>query len=332
MEALFAVLLIIIIVFTLIFAATSFRIVRQSTIGIVERLGQFQEPVRSAGLTYIFPFIERMIIVDMREQVMPLPPQPVITKDNVTMNIDAVIYFQITDPFRATYEVSDLYGAVEKLALTTMRNIIGDMSLDQTLSSREVVNMELQRVLDDATTKWGLKVNRVELKDINPPRDIEEAMQKQMRAEREKRSVILLAEGEKQSAILKAEGQKEAAILTSEGQKEAAIRLAEADRQAAILRAEGEAESIRLVKQADAEMIYKVFTAIKKADPTAEVLQIKYLEALQSVADGKSSTLFLPYESTAFMGAIAGGVEVLKRSKTNEGGASLQDEDDSFSG
>lgn len=306
-------LYVVLAILLLIVFASSLRIIRQSTVGLVERLGQFQEPIRQAGLTYLIPFMDRLIIVDMREQVMPLPPQPVITKDNVTMNIDAVIYFQITDPFRATYEVMDLYGAVEKLALTNMRNIIGDMTLDQTLSSRDVINHQLQLVLDDATTKWGLKVNRVELKDINPPRDIEEAMQKQMRAEREKRSVILLAEGDKQSAILKAEGQKEAAILEAEGQKEAEIRRAEADKQAAILRAQGEAESIRSVQQANADMIFKVFTAIQEAKPTVEVLQVQYLEALQKVADGKATTLVLPYESAAFMGALAGAVHTAQK-------------------
>jgi regulator of protease activity HflC (stomatin/prohibitin superfamily) len=319
MESLLIFLLVIIVFFVVIFAATSFRVVRQSTVGIVERLGQFQEPVRQAGLTWITPFIERIILVDLREQVMPLPPQPVITKDNVTMNIDAVIYFQVTDPFRATYEVADLFGAVEKLALTTMRNIIGNMTLDQTLSSRDTINAELQHVLDDATTKLGLKVNRVELKDISPPRDIEEAMQKQMRAEREKRSVILLAEGEKQSAILKAEGEKEAAVLQAQGDKEAQIERAEGDRQSAILRAKGQAESIRLVQQAEADMINKVFTSIKDADPTVEVLQVRYLEALQRVADGKATTLLLPYESSAFMGSLAGAVSTLKKMDQGDG-------------
>jgi regulator of protease activity HflC (stomatin/prohibitin superfamily) len=311
MEGIIGILILILTGFLFVIFASSFRVIRQSTVGLIERLGQYTPPIRDAGLTLIIPFMDRLIVVDMREQVLPLPPQPVITKDNVTMNIDAVIYFQVTDPFSATYEVSDLYGAVEKLALTNMRNIIGDMTLDNTLSSRDEINHRLQTVLDDATGKWGLKVNRVELKDINPPRDIEEAMQKQMRAEREKRSIILLAEGDKQSAILKAEGQKEAAILAAGGQKEAQIQLAEADRQAAILRAQGESESIRLVRQADADMMTKVLTAIKVADPTAEVLQIKYLEALQKVADGQSTTLVIPYESAAFMGALYGGVRAL---------------------
>ncbi len=295
----------------LIVTAMSIRIVRQSTVGVVERLGQYIKTEES-GLVILLPFIDTMRIVDVREQVLPLPPQPVITKENVTMNIDAIIYFQVTDPFRATYEVSDVLTAVEKLALTTMRNIIGEMTLDETLSSRDVINAKLQHVLDDATTKWGLKVNRVELKDINPPRDIEEAMQKEMRAEREKRAMILTAEGEKQSAILSAEGRKEASIREAEGEKEATILSAEGRKEAAIREAEGQAQAIREVQQAEAEMIYKVFTSINEANPTREVLQIKYLEALEKVSDGQSNTLILPYESAAFLGALAGSVRAIQ--------------------
>lgn len=298
-----------VIILLFIVAFTSVRVVRQSTEGVVERLGQFAG-TRDAGLIFLMPFVDRLTIVDKREQVFQLPPQPVITKDNVTMNIDAVIYFQVTDAFRATYEVADLYGAVEKLALTSMRDIIGNMHLDETLSSRDRINAGLQAKLDDATTKWGLKVNRVELKDIMPPRDIEEAMQKQMRAEREKRSQILLAEGEKQAAILTAEGQQQSAILKAEGAK-----------QAAVLAAQGESEAIRLVKQAEADMVYKVFTAINDANPSKEVIQVKYLEALEKVSNGKSTTLMLPYESAAFMGALAGSARALQSRTQQEGQA-----------
>ena len=238
----------------------------------------------------------------MREQVLPLPQQPVITRDNVTMNIDAIIYFQVTDPFRATYEVAQLLMAVEKLALTTVRNIIGDMSLDDTLTSRDVINTKLKHVLDEATGKWGLQVNRVELKDINPPRDIEEAMQKQMRAEREKRATILTAEGEKQSSILQAEGSREAAIRQAEGEK-----------QAAILRAEGEAEALRTVKQAQADTELIVLQALNKAAPSASVIQLKYLEALGQVANGQATKLVVPLESAAFMGGVASVAEGLKK-------------------
>jgi regulator of protease activity HflC (stomatin/prohibitin superfamily) len=225
----------------------------------------------------------------------------VITRDNVTMNIDAIIYFQVTDPFRATYEVAQLLLALEKLALTTIRNIIGDMSLDDTLTSRDVINTKLKHVLDEATGKWGLQVNRVELKDINPPRDIEEAMQKQMRAEREKRATILTAEGEKQSAILQAEGGREAAIRAAEGQKLAAI-----------LRAEGEAEALRTVKQAQADTELIVLQALNKAAPSPAVIQLKYLEALAKVADGQATKLVVPLESAAFMGALANVTEGFK--------------------
>jgi regulator of protease activity HflC (stomatin/prohibitin superfamily) len=200
-----------------------------------------------------------------------------------------------------------------------MRDIIGMMHLDETLTSRDRINATLQCKLDDATTKWGLKVNRVELKDIIPPRDIEEAMQKQMRAEREKRSQILLAEGEKQSAILKAEGEKEASIRSAEGQKQAAILKAEGDKEAAVRSAEGESEAIRLVQQAEADMIFKVFTAINDANPSREVIQVKYLEALEKVSNGQSTTLFLPYESAAFLGALAGSVRAVQMRSQQEG-------------
>ncbi|MBY0449858.1 MAG: SPFH/Band 7/PHB domain protein [Cyanobacteria bacterium] len=281
-------------------AASSIRIVQQSSVGMIVRLGQYVE-TRQAGIAWLIPFIDQMVIVDMREQVMPLPPQPVITRENVTMNIDAVTYFQVTDPFRATYEVANLHMALEKLALTSMRNIIGEMSLDQALASRDVINSRLQHTLDDATGKWGIKVNRVELKDINPPRDIEEAMQKEMRAEREKRATILTAEGKKQAAILESEGIKQATILTAEGDKEAAIRTAE-----------GKAAAIRQVQEAEAEMIHRVFTSINSANPSREVLQVKYLEALAKVSQGQSNTLILPYESVAFLGALSGSVRSIQ--------------------
>lgn len=295
----------------LIIIGTTVRIIHQATVGLVERLGQYAG-TRQAGMTLLVPFMDTMRIVDMREQVFQLPQQPVITKDNVTMDIDAVIYFQITDPVRATYEVSNLILAVEQLALTTMRDVIGNMSLDETLSSRASVNTKLQHDLDESTGKWGLKVNRVELKDINPPRDIQDAMQKQMRAEREKRATILTAEGDKEAAIRRAEGDKEAAIRTAEGQKQSMILQAEGDKEAAVRRAEGEAEAIRQVQQAEADMIYTVFTSIDKANPSREVLQVKYLEALEKVSQGQSNTLFLPYESIAFLGALAGSVRTVQ--------------------
>lgn len=311
-------LVVILIAFALILVASCVRIVRQSTVGVVERLGQYIA-VQEAGFRLLLPFIDSMRLIDMREQVHNLPSQPVITKENVTMNIDAIIYYQITDPYRATYEVADLITAVEKLALTTMRNIIGEMTLDQTLASRDTINAKLQHVLDDATGKWGIKVNRVEMKDIEPPRDIVDAMQKEMRAEREKRAMILTAEGEKQSAILRAEGEREAAIRNAEGTQQALILEAEGHKQAEIKKAEGEAAAIRSVQTAEADMVIKMFTAINESNPTREVLQIKYLESLEKVAQGKANTLFLPYESAAFMGALAGSVRGVRAQAEDAG-------------
>lgn len=310
----------VVIIFALIIAGTCVRMVRQSTVGVVERMGQYAA-TKEAGLHLLIPFMESMRIVDLREQVYNLPSQPVITKENVTMNIDAIIYLQITDAFRSTYEVVDLYTAVEKMALTSIRNIIGEMTLDQTLASRDIINSKLQHVLDDATGKWGIKVNRVEMKDIDPPRDIVDSMQKEMRAEREKRAMILTAEGEKQSAILRAEGEREAAIRNAEGTQQSMILEAEGVKQSSIKRAEGEASAIRQVQTAEAEMVYKMFTSITAANPSREVLQVKYLEALEKVSQGQSNTLFLPYESVAFLGALAGSVRAVQTKSEKENGA-----------
>ncbi len=307
-------------IFVVVVGMSCIRIVRQSTVGLRERMGQYHDRL-DAGMHFLMPFIDTMRIVDMREQVHGLPPQPVITKENVTMNIDAIIYYQVTDPFKAVYEVADLLSAVEKLALTTMRNIIGEMTLDQTLASRDVINAKLQHVLDDNTHKWGIKVHRVEMKDIDPPRDIADAMQKEMRAEREKRATILTAEGEKQSAILKAEGEKEAAIRSAEGKQQALILEAEGIKQSAIKRAEGDAQAIRSVQEAEADMVYKMFTSITAANPSREVLQVKYLEALEKVSQGRSNTLFLPYESVAFLGALAGSVRAVQMKGERDGSA-----------
>jgi regulator of protease activity HflC (stomatin/prohibitin superfamily) len=239
-----------VVLFVIIIASSSIKIIKQATVGVVERLGKYHKTAEQ-GINVIFPFIDRFrAIVDMREQVVSFAPQPVITKDNVTMMIDTVIYYQVTDSFRFTYEIANPIMAIDNLAATTLRNIVGDLELDQTLTSRDLVNTKLRTILDEATDKWGIKVNRVELKNILPPQDIQSAMEKQMRAEREKRQAILLAEGQKTSAILEAEGQKQSAILNAEAFKEAAIRRAEGERQAKILGAEGEAQAIRLVNEA----------------------------------------------------------------------------------
>lgn len=280
----------VILVFVLlIIAATGIRIVRPWQKGLIERLGKYKKTVDS-GLTFIIPFTEKMIKVDMREQVVDVPPQGVITKDNVVVEVDAVIYYEVTDPVKVTYNVANFYTAATKLAQTNLRNLVGDMSLDDSLTSREVINTKLRQILDDATDKWGVKVTRVELQRIEPPRDVTEAMHRQMKAEREKRAMILDAEGQKQSAILKAEGQAEAIRRVADAQKYEKITVA---------KGEGEA-------------IMTVFKAIHQGDPTNDLIAIKYLEALQKIADGKASKVFLPYEASGILSSIAGISELLK--------------------
>jgi regulator of protease activity HflC (stomatin/prohibitin superfamily) len=260
------------------------RVVSQATAAVVERLGRYHRTL-DPGLHFLVPFIDRVRkLVDLREQVVAFPPQPVITQDNVTISIDTVFYFTVTDPFRATYEVANLLMAVEQLTVTTLRNVIGSLSLEETLTSRDKINADLRIVLDEATERWGIRVNRIELKSIDPPSSIQEAMEKQMRAERDRRAAILIAEGVKQSQILTAEGEKQAAILTAEG-----------ERQALILKAQGEAEATR-----------QVFGAIHEGDPTPDLLTYQYIRALPQVADGQGMTLMLvPSDSMAAMGAIA---------------------------
>lgn len=290
---------VVLIVAMIILAAKGIIIIRQAEVGIVERLGKYNKTLTS-GIHFIWPIIDtvRPILfgvryvqrIDLREQVFDFPPQPVITKDNVTMQIDTVIYYQITDPYKAMYEINNLVTALEKLTVTTIRNLIGDFTLDETLVSRGRINSELQIILDEATNKWGVKVNRVELKNINPPDEIQEAMTKQMKAEREKRSVILLAEGEKQSKILRAEGEKEYSIKVAEGQK-----------QAAILLAEGQAKAVE-----------HVFGAIHNGKATQDVIAIKYLEALEKVANGNATKIFLPIETTGILSSIGTFKEMFK--------------------
>lgn len=286
-----------------LFAATSIRIITQSRAGIIERLGKFHG-VAKTGVNILIPFIDHMrAVIDLREQVVDYPPQPVITKDNVTMQIDTVVYYQVTDPVKYTYEIANPRGAIEMLAVTTLRNIVGDMDLDQTLTSRDVVNNQLRQILDEATDKWGIKVTRVEIKNIAPPRDTLEAMEKQMRAERERREAVLKAEGEKRAAILRAEGEREAAIHIAEGAK-----------QAAVLKAQGEAEAILVVERAKAEGIKMVFNAIKDAAPTKEVVAIRSLEAMEKVADGKATKIIVPAEVAGILGALSGLKGVLEGS------------------
>ena len=284
-------------------------VVQQSKAYVIERLGAFQS-VQGVGLHFKVPFIDRIARrVSLKEQVLDYPPQPVITKDNVTMQIDTVVYFQITDPKLYTYGVERPMMAMETLTATTLRNIIGDLELDQTLTSRDVVNTKMRAILDEATDPWGIKVNRVELKNILPPADIQSSMEKQMKAERDRRQAILVAEGQRESAILVAQGEKESAILRASAEKEAAILKAEAERQSAILKAEGEAEAIRAVQQALADSL----AMLNEKAPSEAVLKLKSIEAMQKVADGKATKIIIPSQMQGMVGLANGIVEGVKQ-------------------
>ena len=283
---------VILILLVLAVLAANIRVVPQSRAFVIERLGAFQG-VWGVGLHFKIPFIERIAKnISLKEQVVDFPPQPVITKDNVTMQIDTVIYFQITDPKLYTYGVERPMNAIENLTATTLRNIIGEMELDQSLTSRDTINAKMRAILDEATDPWGIKVNRVELKNIIPPKEIQNAMEKQMKAERERREAVTRAEGEKKAKILEAEGAKESAILRAEADKQAAILRAEAEKEKMIREAEGEAEAILKVQQANADGI----KMLKEAGADAAVLKLKSLEAFEKVADGQATTILLPAE------------------------------------
>ena len=284
------------------------RVVKQSQAYVIERLGAFHA-VWPVGLHFLTPFIDRIArIVSLKEQVLDYPPQPVITKDNVTMQIDTVVYFQITDPKLYAYGVEQPMIAMETLTATTLRNIIGDLELDQTLTSRDVINTKMRAILDEATDPWGIKVNRVELKNILPPADIQNSMEKQMKAERDRRQAILQAEGQKHSAILVAEGQKESAILKASAEKEAAILKAEAEKQAAILKAEGQAQAILAVQQATADAL----KMLNEANPNEQVIKLKALETMTAAADGKATKIIIPSEIQGLAGLASGLVESAK--------------------
>ena len=292
----------------LLIAVSNIFVVQQSRAYVIERLGGFHT-VQGVGLHFKVPFIDRIARrVSLKEQVLDYPPQPVITKDNVTMQIDTVVYFQITDPRLYTYGVEQPMMAMETLTATTLRNIIGDLELDQTLTSRDVVNTKMRAILDEATDPWGIKVNRVELKNILPPSDIQSSMEKQMKAERDRRQAILQAEGSKKSAILLAEGERESAILKADAEKQAAILRAEAERQSAILKAEGEAEAIRAVQQALADSLQM----LNEKAPNDNVLKLKAIEAMQKVADGKATKIIIPSEMQGLVGLANGIVEGTK--------------------
>ncbi len=296
--------LLIVLAIILVIAFKSIKIVKQAEVYVIERLGKFYK-VADAGLTIIIPFFDRVrSVVSLKQQTMDVPPQGVITKDNVTITIDTVVFYQITDPAKAVYEIQSLKKGIEYLAITTIRDIIGKMSLDETFSSRDEINNQLRIVLDEATDRWGCKVDRVEIKDITPPADIRDAMEKEMNAERNKRALILESEAQRQSAITIAEGKKQAAILE-----------AEADKEAKITRAAGEAQAIKEVAEAKAKEIQMVYEAIKNADPDEKLVQLKSLEALEKVADGEANKVFIPFEATSALSSLGAIKEVMKDEK-----------------
>ena len=296
------------ILLAIVIAAAGITIVQQSRAYVIERLGRFHE-VWGVGFHYKVPFIDRIVRrVSLKEQVLDYPPQPVITKDNVTMQIDTVVYFQITDPKLYTYGVEQPMMAMETLTATTLRNIIGDLELDETLTSRDLVNTKMRAILDEATDPWGIKVTRVELKNIVPPADIQSSMEKQMKAERDRRQAILQAEGQRKSAILIAEGEKESAILRASAEKEAAILRAQAEKEAAVLKAAGEAEAIREVQQALADSL----RMLNEAAPNDSVLKLKAIEAMQTVANGQATKIIIPSEMQGLVGLANGIVEGAK--------------------
>ncbi len=293
-------------VFVLLVGAASIKIVAPYEKGVVERLGRY---VRTAnpGLTIIVPFIDKMRKIDMREQVVDIPPQEVITRDNVVVTVDAVVFYEATDPVKLVYNVADFFDAATKLAQTNLRNVIGEMELDEALTSREFINSKLREVLDDATDKWGVRVVRVEIKRIDPPGDVTEAMHRQMKAEREKRANILEAEGFRQAKILEAEGLRQSKILEAEGEAEAVRRIADAQRYKLETEAQGQAVAVQ-----------RVYDAIKAAQPDDKLIAIQYLESLKAIADGQATKLYLPYEATGVLGALGGIRELFQDQPTDE--------------
>ncbi|WP_086820389.1 SPFH domain-containing protein [Allokutzneria sp. NRRL B-24872] len=283
----------VLVLLVLVTVAKAVLVIPQAQAAVIERLGRFRA-VAAPGLNFLLPFLDKVRArIDLREQVVSFPPQPVITQDNLTVSIDTVVYFQVTDPRAAVYEISNYIIGVEQLTTTTLRNVVGGMSLEETLTSRDSINGQLRGVLDEATGRWGIRVSRVELKAIDPPPSIQDSMEKQMRADREKRAMILTAEGQREASIKTAEGQKQASILSAEGQKQAAILSAEGERQSRILRAQGERAARYLQAQGQAKAIEKVFAAVKAGKPTPELLAYQYLQTLPQMAQGDSNTVWM---------------------------------------
>ena len=302
-------IILVVLAIVAIIVISNIQVVQQSRAYVIERLGAFQT-VWGVGLHFKVPFIDRVARrVSLKEQVLDYPPQPVITKDNVTMQIDTVVYFSITDPKLYTYGVEQPMAAMETLTATTLRNIIGDLELDQTLTSRDVVNTKMRASLDEATDPWGIKVNRVELKNILPPADIQSSMEKQMKAERDRRQAILQAEGQKKSAILIAEGERESAILRADAEKQAAILKAEAEKQAAILKADGEAQAILSVQKALADSL----EMLNEKAPNDQVVKLKAIQAMEKVAEGQATKIIIPSEMQGLVGLANGIVEGVKK-------------------
>lgn len=303
-----AIIILVLLVIIIALIATNIRIVPQARAYVIERLGAYKGTWQ-VGLHFKIPLIDKVSRkVSLKEKVIDFPPQPVITKDNVTMEIDTVVYFQITDPKLYTYGVESPMDAIENLTATTLRNIIGELELDESLTSREHINTKIRMVLDEATDPWGIKINRVEVKNITPPRDIQMAMEKQMRAERERREAILKAEGEKKSAVLIAEGNKQAMILEAEANKAAKILEAEASKEAAIKEAEGQAEAIRMVQQATADGI----KMLVESEPNKEIIALKSLESFEKAADGQATKIIIPSEISGLAGLATSVKEMIK--------------------
>ncbi len=302
-------IVIVLVIFVLSTAMRGVKVVSQATVLIIERLGRYHKMAQS-GFNFILPFVDQVrpialsglsfAAVDLRERVIDFPPQPVITRDNVTMAVDTVLYYQITDPIKAVYEIVDLGAAIQQLTTTSLRNVMGELALDETLTSRETVNVKLRDVLDEATDKWGVKVNRVELKNIEPPIEIQDAMAKQMKAERERRAVVTEAEGTKSAAILGAEGERDAAIAEAEGHKRSTI-----------LEAEGAAEARLKIAQAEADALGCVKKALGEASPASYLIALKYLESLEKISGGQATKIFLPFEASGILGALGGIREIL---------------------
>lgn len=311
----------IILLFVLIVAASSVKIIQPYQRGVKERLGKYRETL-DPGLRLIIPFIDKVRLVDMREQVVDVPPQEVITKDNVVVSVDAVVYYEPTDPQRLVYNVANFILAVTKLAQTNLRNVVGDMQLDEALTSRDKINLDLRQILDDATDKWGVRVVRVEIQRIDPPPDVMHAMHEQMKAERTRRAVVTEADGRRQAAITTAQGQKESAILQAEGQRQSEILKAQGDAEA--VRAMAEAERFRqlTVAEGEARAITTVYDAIHAGDPSPDLLAIKYLEALGRIANGQATKIFLPADFASGLGGLGAVAELFRSDDGGDAGRS----------